>query len=34
MEIVRCPNCGKEITIIYEQRQYECPHCGQRWGRK
>jgi len=34
MEIIKCPNCGKEVVIIYEQKQYECPHCGQRWGRK
>ena len=34
MEIVKCPNCGKEVAIIYEARQYECPHCGQRWGHR
>ena len=34
METVKCPNCGKEIVIIYEKKQYECPHCGQRWGKK
>ena len=34
METVKCPNCGKEIVIIYEKKQYECRHCGQRWGKK
>lgn len=33
MELVKCPNCGKDVVVIYEVKQYECPHCGQRWGR-
>lgn len=32
VKIIICPNCGKEIAVIYEAHQYECPHCGQRFG--
>lgn len=32
LEFVKCPNCGREIAVIYEKKQYECPRCGQRFG--
>ncbi len=32
MELILCPNCGREVAVLYDRKHYECPHCGQRWG--
>ena len=32
MKIILCPNCGREVDVLYDNGYYECPHCKQRWG--